>query len=82
MASVNGLELTNTEVAKAFADPALAAKFGPILTIEDAAQLLQVPVETVRGWRSRGLLDACSHRVGRHVRFWRDRLVLWAFNDA
>jgi hypothetical protein len=82
MPSDASLKLTPAEVAKTFADPALAAKYGPILTIEEAADLVQVPAETLRGWRSRGLLDSCSRRVGKRVRIWRDRLVLWLFNEA
>ena len=76
------LALTTQELSRAFADPRWAERYPPILSIEQAADLLQLPVETLRGWRSRGLLNSCSRRVGKRVRLFRDRLVTWYFNDA
>ncbi len=75
------LKLTNSEISAAFANPGDADVFPPILTIEEAAALLQVPVETLRDWRSRGLLKGCSRRKGKRVRFFRDRLIQWYFNE-
>jgi hypothetical protein len=71
--------LTPAEVAKLFADPATAAKYGPSLTLEEASELLKIPVETLRGWRSRGLLDCCTRRRGKHLRFLRDKYIHWFF---
>lgn len=82
MSSNEGLDLAAREIAGFFTGPEWASRFPPILTIEQAAELLQLPVETLRGWRSRGLLDSCSRRVGKRVRFLRDRLVEWYFNEA
>jgi hypothetical protein len=76
------LKLTPAEIAKTFADPELSAKFPPVMTIKQAAELLQVPVESIRRWRSRGLLSTCSRRMGKGVRFVRDRLLLCVFNDG
>lgn len=82
MLSDNGLDLSAKEIAAFFSEPAWASRFPPILTIAQAAELLQVPIETVRSWRSRGLLDSCSKRVGKHVRIFRDRFIAWAAGNA
>jgi excisionase family DNA binding protein len=83
MAANDGsLRLTARDLADAFADPAWAAKFPPVLSVDQAAALLQVPKATVYDWRSRGLLQGCSRRVGKHVRFFRDKLILQIFNDG
>lgn len=72
------LDLSAAEIAGMFSDPAWSARFPPILSITQAAELLQVPIETIRSWRSRGLLNCCSRRVGKHVRLFRDRFIAWA----
>jgi excisionase family DNA binding protein len=69
-------QLTSKEIAAAFSDPFWAEKFPPILSVEQAASLLQVPQGTIYDWSSRGLLAGCAFRVGKHLRLWRDRLVL------
>jgi excisionase family DNA binding protein len=76
------MKLTAQEVAAMFADPQWAAKFPPVLTIDQAAELLQVPKLTIYDWRSRGLLDACSRKVGKHVPLFRDKLVSLVFNEG
>jgi hypothetical protein len=76
------LELTDAEIAAAFTEPDVARRYPPIMTIEQAADLLQYSVETLRNWRSRRLLGGCSRRVGKRVRFFRDRLLKHIFNDG
>jgi excisionase family DNA binding protein len=76
-----GLKLTPKEVAAAFSDSAWANRFPPILTVEQAAELLQVPKGTIYDWSSRGLLMGCARRMGKHLRFMRDRLILKLFNE-
>lgn len=76
------LKLTDKEVASSFADPARAERFPPVLSIDQAADLLQIPKQTIYQWRSRGLLGNCSRRVGKHVRFCRDRLLKRVFNEG
>jgi excisionase family DNA binding protein len=68
------LGLSPREVAATFADPAISATYPPILTVDQAAALLQVPKATLYDWSSRGLLRGCSRRVGKYLRFYRDRL--------
>jgi len=47
-----------------------------MLTIEEAAALLRVPVATMRYWRYCGT-GPFSFKVARHVRYWRTDLILW-----
>ncbi|MEW4451354.1 helix-turn-helix domain-containing protein [Bremerella sp. JC817] len=74
-------KLTIEEIFKAFADPTVAERFPPILTLERASELFGVPEGTIRDWKSRGHLDAFTSKKGKHVRFFRDRFVLWFFTD-
>ena len=78
----DSLKLTDKEITAAFADPLYAERFPPVLTIEQTAALLQVPVQTVYQWRSRGLLGACCRKIGKHLRFYRDRLIKKMFNEG
>ncbi|HVX15574.1 MAG TPA: helix-turn-helix domain-containing protein [Pirellulales bacterium] len=74
------LNLTDKEISQSFADPAWSAKFPPVMSVEQAAELLQIPVATIYGWRSRGLLEGSCRKVGKHLRFLRDRLLKQIFN--
>jgi excisionase family DNA binding protein len=76
------LKLTDKEIASPFAVPVWAERFPPILTVDQAADLLQVPKQTIYDWRSRGLLGSCCRKVGKHLRFYRDRLIEKAFNEG
>ena len=61
---MDGLKLTDREIAASFSGPHWAEAFPPVLGIEQAAKLLGVPVGTLRDWRSRGLLSQFSRRMG------------------
>ena len=74
--------LTAKDVAAMFADPAEAAKFPPLLTVDEAAQLVQVPKQTVYAWSSQGLLKGCSRKAGKHLRILRDKFILKIFNEG
>ena len=78
----NGLKLSEQEIKSAFTVGPWAELFPPVLTIDQAAELLQVPKSTLYDWRSRGLLDRCSRRVGKRVLFIRDRLMQLIFNEG
>jgi hypothetical protein len=52
-------KFTAKELAALFVDPELANRFPPILSPDQAAELLQVPKNTIYDWSSRGLLDGC-----------------------
>lgn len=76
------LRLTPSEITAAFSADSWAERFPPLLTIDQAAELLQIPKSTLYDWRSRGLLSRCSRRVGKRVLFFRDRLVHFIFNEG
>ena len=62
------LHLTDAEIARAFSESKWAEKYPPVLTVDEAAQLVGVPKATLYNWSSRGLLRGCSRKVGRHLR--------------
>jgi hypothetical protein len=78
----NNLKLSAAEISAAFSDPFWAAKFPPIMTTEQAVELLHIPLGTIYSWRSRGLLGKCSRKTGKYVLFWRDRLIKLIFNEG
>ena len=78
----NGMKLTPKEVAAAFGDSEWATKYPPLLTLEQAAELIQIPVQTLYSWRSRGLMGNCSRKIGKHVRVFRDRFLLNLLNEG
>jgi excisionase family DNA binding protein len=77
-----GLNLPPQELEDAFAAGPWAEKFPPVLTTDQVAELLQVPIGTLYDWSSRGLLKGCCRRVGRPLRFYRDRLLRRIFNEG
>jgi excisionase family DNA binding protein len=80
--SDNGLNLSDKEISRAFADPAWAEKFPPILSVDQAAELAGVPVPTVYCWSSAGKLRGVARRVGKHLRIFRDRFIKRLFNEG
>lgn len=78
----DGLDLTAKDLANTFADRQWAEKYPPVLTIDQAAELVQFPKGTLYDWSSRGLLKGCCRKVGKHLRFFRDRLLLQIFNEG
>jgi excisionase family DNA binding protein len=49
---------------------------GRLLTVEEVADRLQVPVRTIYGWRSRQE-GPPGFRVGKHIRFSEEDLDAW-----
>ena len=78
----DSLKLTAQDVAGAFSNPTWAEKYPVVLTVDQVAALLQVPKLTVYDWRSRGLLNGCCRKIGKHLRFFRDKLLLLVFNHG
>jgi excisionase family DNA binding protein len=81
-ATENCSYFTLQEIASFFLEPCWAARFPPVLTSVQAADLLQLSKQTIYDWSSRGLLDDCKARVGKHLRLPRDLFVLKAFNQG
>ena len=76
------LRLTPLEISRACDSASDQANYPPILTVDQAANLLQVPKGTIYDWHSRGMLKGCCRRLGKHLRFFRDRLLLLVFNQG
>jgi len=76
------LHLTDAEIARTFSDNKWAEKFPPVLTVDEAAQLVGVPKATLYNWSSRGLLRGCARKVGRHLRIVRDKFIKRVFNEG
>jgi hypothetical protein len=75
----------------ATAVPAVPAVAGPgnvrerydlILPERDAAELLHVPMKTLRHWRQKGDLEGTYARRGHHVLYMTDRLVAHIFGGV
>jgi hypothetical protein len=75
-----GLNLSEAEIQKLFDGGSWANR--PFLTLTEVADLLNIPKATMYDWRSRGLLDNCSRKVGKRVLFVRDRLIQTIFNQG
>lgn len=67
--------LTQQEIMQSI-DP---TRHPPILTPEQAADLMQIAKPTLYKWVCQGKLDTCVRRR-KPLRFWRDRLILAVFN--
>ena len=76
------LKLTDREIDEAFLAPNWAERFPPVISVDQAADLLGVPKQTIYSWSSRGLLKGCGRKVGRHLRMFRNRLLKRAFNEG
>jgi len=74
------LKLTMGEISAACSDGA-GKQYPPILTTQQAAELVGVPIGTIYAWSSQGRLKGCARKVGKHLRFFRDRLISRIFNE-
>jgi excisionase family DNA binding protein len=68
---IAGISTPSPEEIQAAINPAI---FPPILTVHQAATLLQVSIRTLYRAVSEGRYKAAVRR-GRPLRFWRDRLI-------
>lgn len=75
-------KLTADELDAHFQDPAWGKRFPLVLTCDQAAELLQVPKQTIYDWHSRGLLAGCCRKIGKHLRFLRNNLLTLVFNKG
>jgi len=82
MAGTNALRLSKEEIANSFAHGEWGNRYPPILTVDQAAELLSIPKATLYGWKSQGKLKGCSQKLGKHLRFYRDRLIQTVMNEG
>ncbi len=59
--------------------PRASSGLDPLLSIEDLAEYLGVPVTTIYDWRVDGK-GPCGVRVGRHVKFTVTDVLAWIEN--
>jgi hypothetical protein len=69
------VQLSQAELDGAFFDKQAGGRFPPVLSSQQASEMLQIPLKTLYEWSSRGYLRGCSRRRGKRLFFWRDRLV-------
>jgi excisionase family DNA binding protein len=72
-------KLSKDEIQQAFAGPD-AARFPPILTPTQLAEVVQLSVKTIYEWIRQGRLDGAFRKRGKHVLIWRDRALDLLFN--
>ena len=72
-------KISKDEIQQAFAG-ADGARFGPILTPAQLADLVQLSVKTIYEWIAKGRLDGAFRKRGKHDLIWRDRAVDLIFN--
>lgn len=77
-----GLNLSDAEIAAAFADSEWGRRYPPVLSTKQAAELLQVPKSTLYAWNSQERLTGCAQRAGKHLLVFRDRLIKHIFNGG
>lgn len=71
-------KLTQEEIQRAFAEGA-PPLINPILSTEEAAELLRIAPKTLDAWKNAGRLEGTYRKRGL-VRYWRDRLIAHFFN--
>ena len=72
-------KLSREEISAAFGREG-ASPVPPILSPKQLANLLTISVKTVYEWKSLGRLDEALCKRGKHVFFWRDRVIDTLFN--
>lgn len=77
----NGIGLRQSEITTALDTDDQRRRFPPILNVEQAAQLLGgVSEKTIYFWCAAGRFDGCFRKRGKHLLFWRDRVIERIFN--
>jgi len=71
--------LTTEEISRSFQDD-WGGRFPPILNRDQACELLQIAPSTLYEWKSKGRLSGCYRKRGKHLFFWRDKLINTIFN--
>lgn len=75
------LQLTKGEFDRAFSREEVVKEFPPILDVKGVAKLLSLKShKTVYHWISQGWLDGAYRKRGKHLLFWRDRVIQRIFD--
>ena len=73
------LRISPEEIALAFQGEAMSARFPPLLTIPQFADLFQISLRTAKEWLGRGDFRGATTKIGKHRRIWRERAIQIAF---
>jgi excisionase family DNA binding protein len=76
-----GLGLSREEIESPFAEGLWATEYPLVMTTQQVAKLLQLPIATIYQMSSQGCFSKCAKRVGKHLRFHRTRLLQAIFNN-
>ena len=71
--------LTTEEISRPFQGE-WADRFPPVMALDLACELLQIAPSTLYEWKSKGRLTGCFRKRGKHLFFWRDKLIESIFN--
>lgn len=71
--------LTTDEIRHPF-EGAWGDRYPPVLSVEQASDLLGISVKTLYEWRAKGRLDGTCRKRGKHLFFWRDKIIDIIFN--
>ncbi len=81
--SASSINLKPSEIERAFdAGEDLRQQFPPILSPEQVGRMLGIARATVYEWISKGRFDGTFRKRGKHVCFWRDRVLDEFFNGT
>jgi len=70
--------LTTTERSPTYPLPRVSSEAGAILTVQEVAEILKVPVSWVYGrMRKRSLERLPGYRLGKYWRFRKDEILAW-----
>ncbi len=72
--------LTQEVLVRLASDPDWVTKYPPILTVDQAANLVIVSKHTIYAWSSEGKLARCSNKSSGVLRILRDKFLLQFFN--
>lgn len=72
--------LTPQEVVAPFQGP-WGDRFPPILHRPQVAELFGVTVKCIDNWKALGRLNGSFRKRGKHIFFWRDRLIHLIYNE-
>lgn len=68
------MKLSTSEVQQSF------GHLPPVLSVQQAAAAIGVPIKTVYEWSSQGRLANCSRRRGKRLLVFRDKFIMEIFN--
>lgn len=69
-------------MSKRIAVDGAATGYPPVLSPQQAAQLLGLSRKTVYAWHAQGRLSGCARRRGKHLLIYRNGLLEQVFNGS